>query len=292
MCMDAIVDDPERLTRYSTLDLVREAGAQGTELMTWLAARGALTGSVTKVHSNYHIPISNTAAALMVLENRPRRRRRRAPRSAADTESRDEPAAAARPPLRPRARGRRCCRTSGGAPNAAFPTMPTRRASARWRSACWRARRRRSRVAGHSMGGRVALEIVRRAPGARGAARAARHRRAARARKAPRARTSALGRLALLALGAGKRACGRWRANGCSRWSIRRGRRRGADRCNPRHVRAPHARRNSPARSRRCSRRPRRDRRRCATIDLPDARAVRPRGRLGARRRSMRKWRR
>jgi protocatechuate 4,5-dioxygenase beta chain len=70
MCMEAIIDDPEMLTRYSTVDIVREAGAQGTELMTWLAARGALTGSVSKVHSNYHIPISNTAAALMVLENR------------------------------------------------------------------------------------------------------------------------------------------------------------------------------------------------------------------------------
>ena len=72
MCMDAIVDDPERLTRYSTLDIVREAGAQGTELMAWIAARGALTGRVTKVHSNYHIPISNTATGLMVLENEPR----------------------------------------------------------------------------------------------------------------------------------------------------------------------------------------------------------------------------
>ena len=48
MCMDAIVDDPERLARYSTLDIVREAGAQGTELMAWIAARGALTGRVTQ----------------------------------------------------------------------------------------------------------------------------------------------------------------------------------------------------------------------------------------------------
>jgi len=72
MCMDAIVGDPERLTHLSTRELVREAGAQGTELMTWVAARGALTGDVTKVHSTYHIPISNTAAALMVLENHPR----------------------------------------------------------------------------------------------------------------------------------------------------------------------------------------------------------------------------
>jgi protocatechuate 4,5-dioxygenase beta chain len=73
MCMEAIVGDPERLTRYSTIDIVREAGAQGTELMTWLAARGALTGDVAAVHSNYHIPISNTAVATMVLENRQRK---------------------------------------------------------------------------------------------------------------------------------------------------------------------------------------------------------------------------
>jgi protocatechuate 4,5-dioxygenase beta chain len=71
MCMDAIVDDPEKLTRYSSLDIVREAGAQGTELMTWIAARGALTGHVTRVHANYHVPISNTATGVMVLENAP-----------------------------------------------------------------------------------------------------------------------------------------------------------------------------------------------------------------------------
>jgi len=33
--------------------------------------RGALTGEVSEAHRNYHIPISNTAAATMVLENRP-----------------------------------------------------------------------------------------------------------------------------------------------------------------------------------------------------------------------------
>jgi len=71
MCMDALVDDPEKLTRYSALDIVREAGAQGTELMAWIAARAALTGRVGKVHSHYHVPISNTAAGLLVLESRP-----------------------------------------------------------------------------------------------------------------------------------------------------------------------------------------------------------------------------
>ena len=31
--------------------------------------RGALTGRVGKLHSNYHIPISNTASAVLVMEN-------------------------------------------------------------------------------------------------------------------------------------------------------------------------------------------------------------------------------
>ncbi len=68
MCMDALVDEPEKLTRYSALDLVREAGAQGTELMAWIAARAALPGRVRKVHAHYHVPVSNTAAGLMVFE--------------------------------------------------------------------------------------------------------------------------------------------------------------------------------------------------------------------------------
>jgi protocatechuate 4,5-dioxygenase beta chain len=69
LCMQALVDAPETLTRYSALDLVREAGAQGTELMAWIAARAALPGQVKLVHSNYHVPISNTAAGLMVFEH-------------------------------------------------------------------------------------------------------------------------------------------------------------------------------------------------------------------------------
>ena len=69
MCLDALVDDPRKLTRYSALDIVREAGAQGTELMAWIAARAALPGRVAKVHSHYHVPISNTAGAVLALSN-------------------------------------------------------------------------------------------------------------------------------------------------------------------------------------------------------------------------------
>ena len=38
------------------------------ELLNWLVTRGTLPGKARKVHSNYHIPISNTASGLMVLE--------------------------------------------------------------------------------------------------------------------------------------------------------------------------------------------------------------------------------
>jgi protocatechuate 4,5-dioxygenase beta chain len=36
----------------------------------WIAARGALRGDISRVHCNYHIPISNTAAGVLLLEDR------------------------------------------------------------------------------------------------------------------------------------------------------------------------------------------------------------------------------
>ena len=78
LCMDTIVNEPDTLTRYSIHDFVEEAGAQGVEFLNWMAMRGALTGQVTEVHRNYHIPISNTAAATVVLENRNRVERKAA----------------------------------------------------------------------------------------------------------------------------------------------------------------------------------------------------------------------
>ncbi len=67
--MESLVSDPKWATQYSIEDLVELTGTQGVELLMWLAARAALPGKVRKVHANYHIPISNTAAGLMVLEN-------------------------------------------------------------------------------------------------------------------------------------------------------------------------------------------------------------------------------
>jgi len=78
LCMDQLSGDPEVLTRYTIPTLVELAGAQGVEFLNWMAMRGALTGTVSELHRNYHIPISNTAAATLLFENRPRAQRKAA----------------------------------------------------------------------------------------------------------------------------------------------------------------------------------------------------------------------
>lgn len=70
MCMNKIVNEPEDLFQYSVRDLVEQAGAQGPELNMWMGMRGVLNGKVTELHRNYHIPISNTGAGTMLLENK------------------------------------------------------------------------------------------------------------------------------------------------------------------------------------------------------------------------------
>ena len=67
-CLDKIASDPAALASLSIRDLVAAAGTQGVELVMWLAARGTLRGPVSKLHQHYHVPISNTAAGLVLLE--------------------------------------------------------------------------------------------------------------------------------------------------------------------------------------------------------------------------------
>jgi protocatechuate 4,5-dioxygenase beta chain len=67
-CMDKIVTDPDELTKISRMELVEKAGSQGTEFLMWLMMRGALGDKVNLVHSNYHIPISNTGAGTMLMD--------------------------------------------------------------------------------------------------------------------------------------------------------------------------------------------------------------------------------
>jgi protocatechuate 4,5-dioxygenase beta chain len=66
--MDSLVREPRWATRFSTAELVQQAGTQGVELLMWLAARAALGERVHELHRNYHIPISNTASGLMLFE--------------------------------------------------------------------------------------------------------------------------------------------------------------------------------------------------------------------------------
>jgi protocatechuate 4,5-dioxygenase beta chain len=78
LCLDKIVTEPETLTRYSIHDLVELSGSQGVEFLNWMAMRGALTGRVNELNRNYHIPISNTAAATVVYDNQTEGERRAA----------------------------------------------------------------------------------------------------------------------------------------------------------------------------------------------------------------------
>lgn len=66
--IDSMLNDPKWATQYNTAKLVELSGTQGVELLNWLVARGALPDKVESVHVNYHIPISNTATGLMVMQ--------------------------------------------------------------------------------------------------------------------------------------------------------------------------------------------------------------------------------
>lgn len=68
--MATLPGDPLWAAHHSIPELVELTGTQGIELLMWLAARGALGGHAAAIHSNYHIPISNTAAGLMLMERR------------------------------------------------------------------------------------------------------------------------------------------------------------------------------------------------------------------------------
>lgn len=66
--MESLTTDPRWATQFSSHELVRHTGTQGVELLMWLTARAALGPKAKQVHANYHIPISNTAAGLMLME--------------------------------------------------------------------------------------------------------------------------------------------------------------------------------------------------------------------------------
>ena len=54
---------------------MREAGAEGVEMVMWLIMRGALDDKVDEVYRFYTVPASNTAVGHIILENRIKARR-------------------------------------------------------------------------------------------------------------------------------------------------------------------------------------------------------------------------
>lgn len=61
--------DPDSLAKIPHADYIMEAGSEGIELVMWLIMRGALDDKVNEVYRHYHVPVSNTAAGLIILEN-------------------------------------------------------------------------------------------------------------------------------------------------------------------------------------------------------------------------------
>src|SRR5438270_13537883 len=70
--LDNLSKDPKKLTRIPHLEFMREAGAEGIEMVMWLIMRGALDDKVDEVYRFYTVPASNTAVGHIILENRRR----------------------------------------------------------------------------------------------------------------------------------------------------------------------------------------------------------------------------
>jgi protocatechuate 4,5-dioxygenase beta chain len=68
-CMEAVVNDPEWLANQSRTEIMEQAGTEGLEVIHWLVMRGALQPNVNLLHKHYHVPVSNTGAGVLILEN-------------------------------------------------------------------------------------------------------------------------------------------------------------------------------------------------------------------------------
>ena len=67
--LDNLVTKPKKLTKIPHVEYMREAGAEGIEMVMWLVARGALDEEVTEAYRFYTVPASNTAVGHIIMEN-------------------------------------------------------------------------------------------------------------------------------------------------------------------------------------------------------------------------------
>ena len=68
--LDDLVSVPQSVAEIPHVEYMREAGAEGIELVMWLIMRGALNAEVTELHRHYHVPASNTAVGHIILDNK------------------------------------------------------------------------------------------------------------------------------------------------------------------------------------------------------------------------------
>ncbi|MEM9604093.1 MAG: class III extradiol dioxygenase subunit beta [Pseudomonadota bacterium] len=67
--MDKLVTAPDEISQWSLTDYMREAGSEGVEMVMWFIMRGALEEQAHEVYRYFHVPISNTAYGLQILES-------------------------------------------------------------------------------------------------------------------------------------------------------------------------------------------------------------------------------
>jgi len=68
MFLDKLTADPDALARISHIEYIRDSGSEGIEMVMWMTMRGALSKNIHEVYRHYHVPASNTAAGLIILE--------------------------------------------------------------------------------------------------------------------------------------------------------------------------------------------------------------------------------
>ena len=69
--VDLFVNDPARLTEMTIAEYATLGGLEGSEVVTWLIMRGALSSNVKLIHQDYYLP-SMTGIATLLLENQAR----------------------------------------------------------------------------------------------------------------------------------------------------------------------------------------------------------------------------
>ena len=67
--LDGLTKNPKALAAMPHIEYMREAGAEGIEMVMWLVMRGALDDKVKEVYRFYTVPASNTAVGHIILQN-------------------------------------------------------------------------------------------------------------------------------------------------------------------------------------------------------------------------------